>query len=289
MFESSSSFSPESSDDDGPLDPDRPLAEKYDVWILGASAVNYHSHEQAVRKNKGFWMYDCAVPNNNAAFARAQYGFAAYAANLGGVWQWGYYDASEKFVMTADGRVDAKPQLARVALGPDGPVPTVAWEATREGTEDYRLVQCFCNLFAAASQVNRDKLANVHKTLADSDCGLIRKREEQKYGKQPPAPPLVEWTTDTEAKKAAEKEFLDVLELERVLFTAGLTKSHLVDSVPFALGGSGRIPSEDWRAHYAPDLGETEPATAAEVKRAVLLPHALRLQEIVRRYRKAGG
>jgi hypothetical protein len=61
-----------------------------------------------------------------------------------------------------------------------------------------------------------------------------------------------------------------------------------VDSVPFALAGSGRISAEEWRAHYAPDVGETAPVTGAEIKRAVLLPHALRLQEVVRRYGKAG-
>lgn len=121
------------------------LGDKYDVWVQPAYRIS-EKYKQAVAKyNSELWVYDCATSNCNMALSRSLYGFWAQLSGVKGVAQWAYYDAFADF---ADNHKEPDSDnsfatLSRVGLSPDGPVATLAWEATREGTVDFRVCKLF--------------------------------------------------------------------------------------------------------------------------------------------------
>ncbi|MAE63327.1 MAG: hypothetical protein CMJ18_03570 [Phycisphaeraceae bacterium] len=98
----------------------------YDLWIacmgqrIGESGVI----SDAKMHDKELWTYDCMAAPVNAEMDRYYFGLWAWVSGVRGCSHWAYYDAG--------------PQLSYVHAGPDGPVPTVGWEAVREGIDDYR-------------------------------------------------------------------------------------------------------------------------------------------------------
>lgn len=259
-------------------DPDE-MGHLYDVWILGASKVNYRNFEKALKMNRGFWMYNCSIPNSNAPYFRAMYGFSAFASKVSGVWSWAYYDARTEFVSAKDGSIKdiSAARLSKVGLSPAGPVPTVAWEAMREGTEDYRLAQYFQGLYRNARKNYRLRLAKLEKILSSSDISMLRKIDKQKYTKPKPGKEIT-WTASNPAKKQAAEEFINLLKLEESLAVAYRAKTFLLDMIPDTLAPAERVPMDEWKAGYIPGLGESDACTAAEVKRMALIAVIVKLQ-----------
>lgn len=262
-------------------DPDT-LGHLYDVWILGANKVNYRNFAKAVKMNRGFWMYNCSIPNDNAPYFRAMYGFSAYASNVSGVWSWAYYDARVHFVSDAEGNIKdtSSVRLSKVGLSPEGPVPTVAWEAMRDGTEDYRLAQLFSELYHQADKKYRAELAEVSKVLSDKEIAILKKIDKQKYSK-PGSGKTETWTTSTPEKQAAAEKFSKLIDFEQTLSIAYRAKSFLIDMIPNTLAPGERVAMYEWKTSYAPELGETDRITAAETKRMALIPVIIKLQNIL--------
>lgn len=253
------------------------LGRYYDVWILGSAQVNARNMKKAVEMKRDLWSYNCAVPNTNAPFFRAMYGFWAYQNELKGIATWAYYDAREKFVEQPDGSIrDSSNRLSRVGLSPSGPVPTVAWEATREGTEDYRLIQLYRDLITRLTSVRQNALEKAQQSLSDADQRAIAKREQALYRKKTPDAPLPNWSADTPEKAAAEKDYLRYLELDRV-YRSCKQGQRLLDAVG-SLAPAGRYVDESVLRTWYPDLGENNAPDDAEQKRKMLLLYVIRLQ-----------
>ena len=252
------------------------LGQYYDVWILGSAQVNARNMKKALEMKRDVWCYNCAVPNTNAPFFRAMYGFWAYQNELKGVAAWAYYDAREKFVEQSDGSIrDESTRLSRVGLSPSGPVPTVAWEATREGTEDYRLIQLYQDLMGRLISKRQNTLEKAQGVLSSADCQAISKREQAIYRKKTPGVQLPTWKADTPEKAAAEKEYLCYLQLDRV-YRACKQGQRLLDAVG-SLTPAGAYIDESVLRTWHPDLGENNAPDDAELKRNMLLLYAVRI------------
>lgn len=250
------------------------LGKYYDVWILSSLQVNLRNAQKALEQKRELWYYNCNVPNTNAAFYRAMHGFWALQNNLKGIAAWAYYDARNHFIGATDA---SAARLSRVGLTPDGPIPTAAWEATREGTEDYRLGQYYYELMAELEQCKQKLLDAASKTLSQQSMANIRKRETDKFRKFDPKRVPVEWKPQSEAEAAAEKMFLEYLNLEN-MYNQSKQAFRLFDAIG-TLAPLHRGIDEDVLRSWHPDLGENNAPDDAEVKRRILLPYVLRLQE----------
>jgi hypothetical protein len=258
------------------------LGSYYDVWILGTAQINVRNMKKALDMKREVWAYNCSVTNSNAPFFRAMYGYWAHQNELKGVATWAYYDAREKFVEQPDGTIrDASTRLSRVGLSPSGPVPTVAWEGTREGTEDYRLIQLYESLMKQLEQARRSSLEESAKALSAADQQAIARREQAVYRKKDPKNPSPSWTAGTPEKENAEKAYLQYLELDRV-YRSCKQGWRLLESVG-SLAPVARSIDENILGTWYPDLGESNMAEAAEQKRKMLLLYVIRLQETLNR------
>lgn len=137
------------------------LGDKYDVWVQPAYRISEKYKQKLTESNSELWVYDCATSNCNMALSRSLYGFWAQLSGVKGVAQWAYYDAFADFAdnLEEPDSDSSFTMLSRVGLSPDGPVATLAWEATREGTVDFRV----CKLFREYYGKLREKY---HKTGA---------------------------------------------------------------------------------------------------------------------------
>ena len=186
-------------------------------------------------------------------------------------------EAQNRQKQDADGSIrDSSNRLSRVGLSPSGPVPTVAWEATREGTEDYRLIQLYRDLITRLTSVRQNALEKAQQSLSDADQRAIAKREQALYRKKTPDAPLPNWSADTPEKAAAEKDYLRYLELDRV-YRSCKQGQRLLDAVG-SLAPAGRYVDESVLRTWYPDLGENNAPDDAEQKRKMLLLYVIRLQ-----------
>lgn len=129
-------------------------ADLIDVWTVQGGQVT--PELQALGKEKGaeLWTYDCYHRGRgNSTRARFYAGLYTWALNLKGNFHWCYtganytwegdHNAIHCFVLPSDG----------------GPVPSVAWEARREGVEDYRLLRLLEKRIAAQPESEAAKEA----------------------------------------------------------------------------------------------------------------------------------
>ena len=110
-------------------------ADLIDVWTVNGGRVTPDLRELAKEKGAEVWTYDCNHRGRgNSTRARFYAGLYTWALDLKGNFHWCYTEgygwegnhyATFNFVLPSDG----------------GPVPSVAWEARREGVEDYRLLR----------------------------------------------------------------------------------------------------------------------------------------------------
>ena len=125
------------------------LGAYYDVWIVSESVGPMDRVvAQARAMGKEAWAYNCqwngAQPRNDRYFT----GFFTWTTGLTGNWQWCYTEATGGRI-TPEDEVDfgdvtyyEDPHRNSYVLpGPDGNIPTLGWEARREGIDDYRYLQ----------------------------------------------------------------------------------------------------------------------------------------------------
>lgn len=140
------------------------LGRYYDVWIVSESVRDMERVVANARAaGKEAWAYNCqwngSQPRNDRYFT----GYFTWTTGLRGNWQWCYAEMSGGRI-TPEGELDFGQvtyyedphRVSYVLPGPDGNVPTLGWEARREGTDDYRYLQALREAIRAA-EVNPDR------------------------------------------------------------------------------------------------------------------------------------
>jgi len=109
-------------------------ADLFDVWVVHAGRLTRKIHSLAKQKSAELWTYDCNHRGRgNTTRARFYAGLFTWALELKGNFHWCY---TEHYAW--EGNRNA---IFNFVLPSDsGPVPSLAWEARREGVEDYRLL-----------------------------------------------------------------------------------------------------------------------------------------------------
>lgn len=118
-------------------------ADLLDVWVLNGGRVTPEIRKLGAQKGKELWTYDCNHRGRgNSARARFYAGLYTWALNLKGNFHWCY---TEGYTWEGD-----RNAIFNFVLPSDsGPVPSVSWEARREGVEDYRTLRLLENRIAA--------------------------------------------------------------------------------------------------------------------------------------------
>ena len=110
-------------------------ADLIDVWVVHGARMTPEIRRLARVKGAELWTYDCNHRGRgNATRARFFAGLFTWALELKGNFHWCY---TEQYAWEGD-----RNAIFNFVLPSDnGPVPSVAWEARREGVEDYRLLR----------------------------------------------------------------------------------------------------------------------------------------------------
>lgn len=126
----------------------------HDLWIacmgqrIGESGVI----SDAKMHGKELWTYDCMAAPVHAEMDRYYFGVWAWVSGVKGCSHWAYFDAA--------------PQLSYIYPDPDkGPVPTVGWEAVREGIDDYRYLFTLRQWQAKAAKAGRTDLVDAAEAV----------------------------------------------------------------------------------------------------------------------------
>ena len=133
----------------------------YDIWIVYASDVTETMVEQAKRMGKELWSYDCALAPVDAQTSRFSFGFWAWKAGLKGVSNWTYADVPKIYDGGAWDPSDKEGVgvLSFVWPTPKEPIPSISWEAIREGVDDYRYLTTLKDAIENAKAAGKTELA----------------------------------------------------------------------------------------------------------------------------------
>lgn len=118
----------------------------YDVWIAhmgirpGATAFI----ADARMYGRELWTYDCTLAPVDAETNRYHFGFWAWVSGVRGCALWAYFDNM--------------PKLSYVYPTEEEIVPTIGWEAVREGIDDYRYLATLRRLADRARAMGRSEL-----------------------------------------------------------------------------------------------------------------------------------
>ena len=266
------------------------LGEHYDVWIQGEAGINREVVRQAEELDAELWSYNCTAPNTNMPFARAFYGFWAYKTGIKGVTEWAYYDLPG-WTANAEGDAygDSGSRHSRVCVSPNGPIPTISWEATREGVDDYRHAQMLRDLYTTAKTL-RDKIAaEAESLLSEEDRKVIDEREEQQFYQHNPKTKVIVWEPDNEDEARGERLYLLAREDKGTLSSeiryAEKALEFVIYPIPFdamvtRTGLNYHMPKwSRWCPPMGPQGTGENPVTITEDKRRVIASHIVALQE----------
>jgi len=110
------------------------FADDLDVWVVHKPNIDTSVRELAAKHGAEFWTYDCHHRGTNPTWNRYYPGLYTWAHGLKGNFLWCYAES-----YTWEGTRNAA--LVWVLPSRHGPVPSVGWEARREGVEDYRVLR----------------------------------------------------------------------------------------------------------------------------------------------------
>lgn len=167
----------------------RELADYYDVWIVSTSVPEIDDVLALGReKNKEVWTYNCqwngCEPRNDRYFT----GYYMWATGLRGNWQWAY---TEQVAGSANLAEDLPLKLpyyeepwyvTYVLPTPEGNIPTLGWEARREGVDDYRYLH---TLRAAVAEARRSPDRSLRRAAWEADRWLRSVAERARRPLQP--------------------------------------------------------------------------------------------------------
>lgn len=162
------------------------VGDYYDTWICSAAHTDDARVAQAREQGKRLWTYECALSPTDALTCRYNFGYWLWRCGATGAAFWAYCDGSAKdrFMLPLKDWTEYDPSaLYRfdfVWCVPDGPIPSIGWEAAREGIDDFRYLRTLENLIDRASKAGRQRdAANAAAFLTD----LRRKIKPENYGK----------------------------------------------------------------------------------------------------------
>ena len=256
------------------------LGDLYDVWIQAESEINVETVLAAKDHGAELWTYNCTMPFRNAPFNRSLYGFWAYRAEVGGVMRWAYYDARTFYYDekgTLQGNVGQS--LSQIVPSSNGPVPTVAWEATREGTEDYRLMSLFDDTVERAKSRSAALQEKIKSLLSKDDLEMLAKIDKQKQTKYKEGEATIDWKPVTPEQIKGAELFEIAARLELAIEMAHNARVELIESIAVgAMGGRAKIPFMTAYEEFYPSIGLGDQRTFAEVLRRSILGYLLRVQ-----------
>ncbi len=152
-------------------------ADLIDVWTLNGGRVTPEIQKLASEKGKELWTYDCTHRGRgNSARARFYSGLYTWALKLRGNFYWCYTEG-----YTWEG--DRNSTFCFVLPSDSGPVPSPAWEARREGIEDYRTLHFLESRIAANPSSSMAKEASqwLMKLRSRVDWNLIKYMPKSVY------------------------------------------------------------------------------------------------------------
>jgi hypothetical protein len=138
------------------------VGDLHDIWIFSAAALNDEVIQEAEAKGKSLWSYECALAPNDALTARHYFGYFLWKAGIKGASFWTYADSSVMKRYGGELRMEEEwnPEWTNwfdyVWPARDGVVPSVAWEAAREGKDDYRYLRTLENTIERAEKQGKD-------------------------------------------------------------------------------------------------------------------------------------
>ena len=118
----------------------------YDLWIAcmaqetGESAVIADARMQ----KKELWIYDCMLAPVAAETNRYYFGVWAWISGVKGCSHWAYFDGA--------------PSLSYVYPSQDEIIPTIGWEAIREGIDDYRYLTTLKKIMEQARSLGKEDI-----------------------------------------------------------------------------------------------------------------------------------
>ena len=115
------------------------MGQHLDVWVVYIH-VTSALREYARRLGAEVWTYNCRQRGTNPRFHRHYAGLYTWAMRLKGNFLWAYVHTPESLVKP-DGTWAPHVTFEHVLPTPQGPIPSVGWEARRDGIADYRVMR----------------------------------------------------------------------------------------------------------------------------------------------------
>ena len=159
------------------------LGAYYDVWIVSESVGPIAKLVAlATALGKEVWTYNCQWNGNQPRNDRYFTGFFTWTTGVQGNWQWCYTETSGGRI-TPEGELDFGAvtyyedphRYSYVLPGPDGNIPTLGWEARREGINDYRYLKAL----EAAVRAARTSPEPTRRRLAREAASFLRELRER--------------------------------------------------------------------------------------------------------------
>ena len=155
------------------------LADLYNIWITGAGAVTEELCQKAKDMDRLMWSYDCGLAPVDAETNRYYFGFWCLRMGLKGASLWAYSDYQnpggiKDWDYITKHRSDIDLHYTFIFPMPDGPVPSIGWEAVREGIDDHNYASTLTNLIEKAHAVGREKAAAEASRTLKEILGHIR-------------------------------------------------------------------------------------------------------------------
>ena len=140
------------------------LGELYDIWITGAGGVSEPLSQEAKNMGKLMWSYDCGLGQVDAETCRYYFGLWGWRMGLKGCSLWAYSDIGnpggiKDWKYITEHRSDIELDFSFIYPMPEGPVPSIGWEAVREGIDDRKYIVTLTNLIEKARAAGHTKAA----------------------------------------------------------------------------------------------------------------------------------
>lgn len=133
----------------------------FDLWIgcmgqrIGESGVI----ADAKMHRKELWTYDCMLAPVDAETDRYYFGIWAWVSQVKGCAHWCYFDGM--------------PKLSYVYPAEDELIPTIGWEAVREGIDDYRYLATLKRQAERAADAGRDDLVRGAEAVFEQARSMV--------------------------------------------------------------------------------------------------------------------
>ncbi len=156
-----------------------------DVWICEAIDLNDERCREAERKKKELWSYECRLASVDPLTSRFFFGFFAWRTGVKGIGLWVYGDAAARNRFGISEKMDrfhpeCQYMFNFVCCESDRLLPSLAWEAVREGVDDYRYIATLEEWIGKAKKAGKEKLVRNADNFLKKMYGKIDPRNYRK-------------------------------------------------------------------------------------------------------------